>query len=101
VSGAHRAAKTAGELASAFPKGNQERIRAASLLARCVPLAEKDAKLPEAKRKELARSYGDRAVILIKEAIRLGFKDIESLKKEPAMAALRAREDFQLLVRRQ
>src|SRR5262249_2240829 len=78
--------------------GWQEYHRAAGLLARCVPLAEKDDKLSEEKGKELAQAYGKQAVELLRRAVEKGFKDAAGLKKDPAFAAGRARADFQKLL---
>ena len=46
-----------------------------------------------------ARDYADRAMARLKEAIRNGLRDVERLKNEPALDALRPREDFQKLLR--
>src|SRR5262249_22313103 len=71
---------------------------AACYLARCVPLAEKDAKLPEAKRQELARSYADRALDTLRQALKSGYKDIANMKKDPNLNPLRRRPDSQKLL---
>jgi tetratricopeptide (TPR) repeat protein len=89
------AAKVAEELPGVLPKTGQAFFDAARTLARCVPLAEKDAKLPEAKRKELAKKYGDRAVELLRQAVAKGYRDAGPLRKDPAFAPLRSRADFQ------
>jgi hypothetical protein len=68
------------------------------LLSRCVPLAEKDAKLPEPRRKEVARSYGDRAMEVLRQALAKGYQDGAQLKKDTDLDPLRGRDDFQKLL---
>jgi hypothetical protein len=61
-------------------------------------LAEKDAKLPEARRKEAVRSYADQAMRMLRQAVQKGFRDRKSLREESAFGPLRPRQDFQQLV---
>ena len=73
---------------------------AAGLLARCIPLAEQDSTLAAEEREVLARSYGDRAVGLL----RRGFRDgpgpgLDRLRVDPDLDALRPRTDYQELLR--
>jgi tetratricopeptide (TPR) repeat protein len=93
------AAQAAAELPRVFPDGWEEYHRAAGLLARCVPLAEKDAGLPEAKRTETARAYADQAIAQLRQAVRKGFADGQALEREATFAPLRSREEFQQVVR--
>jgi hypothetical protein len=72
--------------------------RAAGLVSRCIPLAEKDAGLPEARRGEVARRYGERAVAFLRQAVQAGFKNAAGMKKDSALAALRGRADFRELL---
>jgi serine/threonine-protein kinase len=72
--------------------------KAAGFFARCVPLAQKDAKLSEAQRKELAKSYGDRAVGALRQAVAKGYKDAAHLKKDTDLDPLRDRDDFRKLL---
>jgi tetratricopeptide (TPR) repeat protein len=98
----HAAAARAAEgLAAVFPQGAHEHVRAAILLARCIPAAEKDRALPEAQRQEAARRYADKAVQQLGDAVRLGLPDLDALRKDPALATLRSRDDFQKLLRQQ
>jgi serine/threonine-protein kinase len=92
------AADTAGRLSEAALNPVNDVYNAACYLARCGPLAEKDDKLPEAKRKELAQSYGDRALALLRQAVQNGYKDITHLKEDKDLDSLRRREDFQRLL---
>jgi serine/threonine-protein kinase len=92
------AAEAAAQLAQAAVDPAGDVYDAACLLARCVPLAEKDAGLPEAKRQELARSYADRALDALRRAVKSGYKDAARMKKDPALDPLRQRPDFQQLL---
>ena len=71
---------------------------AGCVLAQCVPLADKDAKIPEAKRKELAQSYADRAMALLRQAVAAGYKNAAAMKKDTNLDALRSRDDFKKLL---
>jgi hypothetical protein len=71
---------------------------AGCLMARCITLAEKDAALPEAKRKELAESYAQQALALLQEAVKIGYKDLARMKKDPDLESLRQREEFKKLL---
>jgi tetratricopeptide (TPR) repeat protein len=98
--GEHRAAaETAEKMPPLFPDAWQERLSAGWFLARCVPLAERDARLSEAQRKSLSHDYGDRAVRWLSEAVQRGWKDLNFLRKDPELVAVRQREDFQKLLR--
>ena len=71
---------------------------AASFVARCVLLAEKDAELPVDKRKVLVKKYADQAMSLLKQAVTNGYKDADHMKKDDDLAPLRSRKDFQDLI---
>jgi tetratricopeptide (TPR) repeat protein/tRNA A-37 threonylcarbamoyl transferase component Bud32 len=92
------AAKTVTEFAPLFSEGWQERLQAGRVLARCAVLAEKDDKLAPEQRKDLAKTYADRAVQLLREAIQKGYQDLDYLKMDPALDGLRSREDFKQLL---
>jgi serine/threonine protein kinase/tetratricopeptide (TPR) repeat protein len=93
-----RLAATADEFARfGYDPGN-DTYSAAVFLCRCVTLADKDAQLDEAKRKELAQSYADRALALLQQAVARGFKDAAHMRKDPALEPLRAREEFRKLL---
>jgi hypothetical protein len=76
-----------------------EYVRAALFLARCVPLAEQDARLPDGKRKKLAKTYADKAMKRLREAVDRGYKNVPQLQKDKTFDPLRDREDFQKLLR--
>jgi serine/threonine-protein kinase len=92
------AAAAAADLARVAYEPAGDAYKASAFLSRCVPLAEKDTKLPEAKRKELAKSYGDRALEALRQAVAKGYKDAAQMKKDPALDPLRGRDDFQKLL---
>jgi tetratricopeptide (TPR) repeat protein len=60
----------------------------------CIALVEKDAGLPEGRRRELAREYADRAVPLIPTAVANRGYGLADLKTRPEFSPLRSRDDF-------
>jgi hypothetical protein len=92
------AAEAAADLARVAADPAGDACKAAGFLSRCIPLAEKDAKLPEARRKELAKSYADRAMEALRQAVAKGYKDAAQMKKDPDLDPLRGRDDFQKLL---
>jgi tetratricopeptide (TPR) repeat protein len=93
------AAATAVALARLDGAGAEDACDAACLLARCMPVAEKDAALPAARRQEMAQAYADQAVGLLREAVRRGYHDADRLREDEDLARLRPREDFQQVLR--
>jgi len=71
---------------------------AASLLGRCMTLADKDSRLVEAKRRELSQSYADRALALLRQAVERGYKGAAHMKKDSDLEPLRTRKEFQKLL---
>ena len=71
---------------------------AAGALARCVALADEDARLDEARRRELARGYADRGLALLRQAVARGYKNAARVKQDPDLQPPRAREEFQKLL---
>ena len=59
---------------------------------------EHDAKLPNAKRQEVTRSYADRALATLRQAVQNGYKDAAHMKKDTDLDPLRSRPDFQKLL---
>jgi tetratricopeptide (TPR) repeat protein len=97
--GEHAAASTAAaELARIAAEPASDAYKAACFFSRCIPLAEKDAKLPQARRQELAKSYGDRAVQALRQALAKGYQDAAQLKKDKDLDPLRGRNDFRKLL---
>jgi eukaryotic-like serine/threonine-protein kinase len=76
----------------------EDLYRAGCFLARCVPLAEKDAKLLPSQRQKLATEYAERAVAALRQAVAKGYRDGKHLKEAPDLATVRQREDFQKLL---
>jgi serine/threonine protein kinase len=93
-----QAVQVALELPRIYPQGWEEYHRAAGLLARCVPLAQKHPQLPEGERQDLARACGDRAVGLLRQAVANGYAGAGDLRKAAAFEALGPREDFRKLL---
>jgi hypothetical protein len=92
------AAEAATDLARVAFDPAGDAYKAACFLSRCIPLAEKDAKLPQARRQELAKSYGDRAVQALRQALAKGYKDAAHMKKDTDLDPLRQRDDFKKLL---
>jgi tetratricopeptide (TPR) repeat protein len=92
------AALAAAELAHGAVDPIVDTYNAACFLSLCIPLAQKDTKLPEARRKELAQSYGAQAVHMLEQAVAKGYKDAANVKKDQDLDPLRRRDDFQKLL---
>jgi serine/threonine protein kinase/tetratricopeptide (TPR) repeat protein len=93
-----RAATTAAELAAFGFEPPKDTYEAACVVSRCVPLAEKDMSLPEAKRKELAQTYSQQALTLLRQAVKRGFTDAAHMQKDSDLDPLRGREEFKKLL---
>jgi tetratricopeptide (TPR) repeat protein len=93
-----RLAATADELAQFAVAPANDPFVAACHLGCCVTLADKDAQLPEARRKELAKRYADGALALLRQAVAAGFKDADRLNKNPDLEPLRGRAEFKKLL---
>jgi serine/threonine-protein kinase len=97
--GNHAAAASAAErLGSLGVSPAVDRYNAACALALCVPAAAKTATPTEATRRDLASSYGGRAVAQLREAFANGFKDVSQMLKDPDLAALRSHPDYAALL---
>jgi tetratricopeptide (TPR) repeat protein len=94
------AADAARSLADAFPQSGENAYFAACFVARCVPLAEQDVRLPDAKRADLTGRYTEEALRLLQEAFRRGFRDAAALKQEERgiFKPLAGRAEFQALL---
>jgi hypothetical protein len=79
--------------------GWRERVRTAGVLARCVRMVEDDKAVPAAQRPVLARTYGDEAMALLKDAVARGYRDVQQLQTAAAFQSLEGREDFRALLR--
>jgi tetratricopeptide (TPR) repeat protein len=88
------AAAQAEALTQVTPDAAHDLYNSACYLSRCLPLAEKDEQLPEARRRQLAGEYGDRAMSLLRQAVEKGYRDVAQMKKDSDLDPLRARDDF-------
>ena len=86
------------EMASLSQDSAKDILRAGSLIARCVPLAAADLELPGSRRAELADAYAKRAIELVDEAARKGYRDADAIRKDQGFDSLRARNDFRALL---
>jgi hypothetical protein len=71
---------------------------AACALAMCILVVATHEQLDADKRKAAAQFYGDEAMKLLRDAVAKGFNDAALLKKDPNLAPLRQRQDFQKLL---
>jgi hypothetical protein len=92
------AAQAARKLTALAFEPSGDTYDAACAFARCGPLALKDASLPESKRQELARSYADEAMALLRQAVARGWKDAAHMQQDPDLNPLRNRDDFKKLI---
>jgi tetratricopeptide (TPR) repeat protein len=76
------AARSVAELVALSPGSGPVCARAGSFLARCVPLAEADTHLAGSRRADLAKTYADRAVELLREAVKSGAANVEALRAD-------------------
>jgi serine/threonine protein kinase len=92
------AAVAAGEFLQAEVEPPRDAYTAAGLFAGCVRLAAQDERLTADKRQELAKTYGDRALSALRQAIDKGAKEVGQMAKDPSLDPLRSRADFQKLL---
>jgi len=91
------AAESAAQLLATGAEPARDAYTSASLLASCARLAAHDDRLAESKRQELAATYGDRAIVALRQAISGGAKEVAQMKTDPSLEPLRQRADFQSL----
>jgi hypothetical protein len=94
-----RAGQIAEQLATLGWNASTDTYNAACALALCIPIVEKTAALPEDDRRKLADSYSDRALAMLRQAIRRGYKDAANLKKDTDLDPLRSHPEFQKLLK--
>jgi serine/threonine protein kinase len=70
----------------------------ARFLARCIPAAEADTNLPDARRKEVAQAYARRALTSLDEAITKGYRDVATMRTDKHLESLRGYEEFKRLL---
>jgi serine/threonine-protein kinase len=93
-----QAVKAIADLREFIPTGWPDLLRTAGLLARSIPLADKDKTIAEPKRKELAKAYGDQAMELLQRAIQDGSIGSDYVRKAEEFESLRSRDDFKKLL---
>jgi tetratricopeptide (TPR) repeat protein len=71
----------------------------ACIAADCVRLAQDEAKLPQPARDKFAKTYADKAMAYLRQAVAHGFDDAEHLSKDTDLHPLRGRDDFKELLR--
>jgi tetratricopeptide (TPR) repeat protein len=81
-----------------WPDNPTELVRAAGELARCIPLVARGQTDLTAEEEDQRRRYGDEALKVLQQAVAKGFRNSDQLAKDPALAPLRDREDFQKLL---
>jgi serine/threonine protein kinase/tetratricopeptide (TPR) repeat protein len=91
-------ATTADELARFGYDPVNDPYNAACDLCRCAVLADKDTKLDDGQRKELAKGYADRALVMLQQAVARGYNDVAHMKKDSNLEPLQGREEFQKLL---
>jgi tetratricopeptide (TPR) repeat protein len=91
-------AATADELARFGYDPAADTYNAACMLCSCATLADKDTRLAEDGRKELAERYAERALALLRKAVGHGFKDAAHMREDPDLKVLRGREEFRKLI---
>jgi tetratricopeptide (TPR) repeat protein len=92
------AVRAAAKLADVFPESGANHVVAAWFVARCMPLAEKDAGLPADKRRELVRAYAELAMRYLRDGAAKGGVNVAFIKGEPPFRPLQAREDYKALL---
>jgi serine/threonine-protein kinase len=98
--GEHRAAAAAAsQVVAAAVEPADDAYKAAGLLARCVPLAEKDTHLSDPQRRELTQSYSDQAMAALRQAVRNGYRDTAHMEKDAALDPLHSLADFKQVLR--
>ena len=68
------------------------------MLARCVPIVQKDDKIDAAKRQSETQFYGDQAMARLRDAVAKGYRNASAMKNETDLDPLREREDFKNVV---
>jgi tetratricopeptide (TPR) repeat protein len=93
-----KASQAAEAAIQVLPEDRDSFLSVARAWARCVPRLEKLPKLDESQRRALALSFGDRAVGLLRTAIKKGYVTTpKSLQDDPDFQSLRPFKSFQRL----
>jgi tetratricopeptide (TPR) repeat protein len=99
ASGRHAPAAAEVEALTKDPKSTANDLyNGACVLSLASTAAQKDAKLTEDDRKALAARYAVRAVALLKEAVKRGYKDVKHMKKDADLDGVRDLAEFKQLI---
>ena len=93
------AAHHAHRFADAYKKTREDYYLAAANVARCIPLARKDATLNEKDRDSTAQRYGEQCLELLRQAIAKGYANAKQIGGNTAFDPLRSHAEFQRLVK--
>ena len=86
------------ELPKLYPGSWKAYHDAATLIAECIPMAERDSTFTPQQQEQTAESYARQTVELLRQSIASGYKDVPRIKAEKAFAPLLSRPDFQALL---
>jgi serine/threonine protein kinase len=93
-----RLAATADELAGFGYAPAEDTYAAASMVSGCIALVDKDTELAAAQRKDLAESYAEKSLKLLRQAVERGFTDAARMQKDPRLEPLRERPEYRKLL---
>jgi tetratricopeptide (TPR) repeat protein len=79
--------------------GYEELLESARFLCKREDRGQQDQAVSTSPRDALAKSYADRAMIALEQAVRYGFRDLEDLRTSSIYHPLRNRDDFVSLLR--
>src|SRR5262249_22161476 len=88
-------AETADRIAGLGYNPADDAYEAARIMSRCVPVVEKDTRVPQVVRTLLAGAYAARSMTFLRQAVKHGYKDADHMKKDADLAPLHGRNDFQ------
>ncbi len=91
-------ARTAADLPRLSPESWQEQHKAARFFAQAATLVQADDKLTQEQRNSLAKTYADRTVQLLQQAVQKGFNNRQLLETDPRFDPVRSRDDFRKLL---
>jgi tetratricopeptide (TPR) repeat protein len=89
---------TVRDLRRILPAHPQNYYQMASALSLCIPAIGKGKNELTEQDQAQRRQLGDHAMEYLRQALALGYSDVEHLKKDPNLDPLRSREDFKKLV---
>jgi serine/threonine-protein kinase len=97
--GAHQqAADAAKEYSLVRPQDAASAAGAAEVMAWCITVVGNDRQLTPETQRERVNEYAARSMVLLTEAIRRGYTNLDALKRSKAFAPMRDRPDFQKLL---